>query len=165
MKQQFNKDIPIVAAGGIYNGGDIYQIMKEGASAVQLGTRFVATEECDASEGFKDAFVNAKEEDIQIIKSPVGLPGRTIYNKFLNESEEGKRRPSACKYNCIRTCDPKTTEYCIADALVKAYEGNLDDGFAFSGTNAPRIGKISTVRKVFEELKDGYEQLKEKLGK
>jgi nitronate monooxygenase len=163
VKQQFKKEIPIVAAGGIYSGEDMYRIMNEGASAVQLGTRFVATEECDASAGFKNAFLDAKKEDIQIIKSPVGLPGRTIFNQFLRESGEGKRRPSVCKYNCIRTCDPKTTEYCIADALVQAYRGNLDDGFAFTGSNAGKIGKISTVKKVFEELKEGYEQLKSKL--
>ncbi len=165
MKSQFKKEIPIVAAGGIYNGGDMYSIMNEGASAVQLGTRFIATEECDAADGFKNAFIQAREEDIKIIKSPVGLPGRTIYNQFLMESDAGKRRPSGCRYNCIRTCDPKTTEYCIADALVEAYRGNLDDGFAFSGVNAGRISKITTVKKVFEELREGYERMKEQVEK
>jgi nitronate monooxygenase len=160
MKRKFKKEIPIIAAGGIYSGGDMYQIMNEGASAVQLGTRFVATEECDASDGFKNAFIRAKDEDIQIIKSPVGLPGRTIYNQFLHESNEGKRKPSVCKFNCIRTCDPKTTEYCIADALLQAYRGNLNDGFAFTGSNGAKIGQISTVKKVFEELREGYEKMK-----
>lgn len=163
IKDQFNKDIPIVAAGGIYTGGDIYRIMDQGASAVQLGTRFIATEECDASDGFKNAFIQARKADIQIIKSPVGLPGRSIYNQFLRESSEGKRRPSVCRYNCIRTCDPKTTEYCIAEALVAACRGNLNDGFAFTGSNAGRIRKISTVKKVFDELRDGYERMKLKV--
>ncbi len=163
MKTRFNKEIPIIAAGGLFSGGDMFKIMKEGASAVQLGTRFVATEECDASDGFKNAFINAKDENIQIVKSPVGLPGRTIYNQFLHETDEGKRRPSVCKYNCIRTCDPKTTKYCIADALLSAYRGNLNDGFAFTGSNAARIGKISTVKKIFEELREGYEKMEKSI--
>jgi len=158
IKKQFNKEIPIIAAGGIYSGEDAYHIMNEGASAVQLGTRFIATEECDAADGFKDAIIHARDQDIQIIKSPVGLPGRTIFNGFLQETREGKRKPSGCKYNCIRTCDPKTTEYCIAQALVEAYKGNLKDGFAFTGSNAPRVSQISTVKKVFEELQAEYSQ-------
>ena len=110
MKKQFKAEIPIIAAGGIYSGDDAYRIISKGASAVQLGTRFVATKECDASDEFKNAFIHAREEDIRIIKSPVGLPGRTIFNRFLQESSEGKRKPRKCMYNCIRTCDPKTTE-------------------------------------------------------
>ena len=136
--------------------------MKRGASAVQLGTRFVATEECDASINFKNAFIEAKEEDIQIIKSPVGLPGRTIFNKFLQEASEGKRKPESCKYNCIKSCDSKTTLYCISRALLAAYKGNLDDGFVFTGSNAGRINKISTVKNVFNELINEYRQAKEK---
>jgi nitronate monooxygenase len=159
VKEQSDKEIPIIAAGGIYSGEDMFEIMSKGASAVQLGTRFVATEECDASTEFKRAYIQATEKDIQIIKSPVGLPGRTIFNQFLQESTEGKRRPSVCRYHCIKTCDPKTTEYCIAQALVEAYRGNLKDGFAFTGANAPRISRISTVKKVFEELIEGYERM------
>lgn len=163
IRDQFRKEIPIIAAGGIFGGDDMYRIMEKGASAVQLGTRFVATEECDASPSFKEAFVRSREEDIRIIKSPVGLPGRTIFNRFLGETAEGKRRPESCKYNCIKTCNPKTTEYCIANALVEASHGNLNDGFAFSGTNAPRVDKITTVKQLFEELKEGYRQMKQSL--
>jgi nitronate monooxygenase len=159
VKRQFRKDIPIIAAGGIFSGKDAYQIMNEGATAVQLGTRFVATEECDASDEFKHAFIQAAEEDIQIINSPVGLPGRTIFNRFLKESFEGKRRPSVCKYSCIMTCDPKTTTYCIAEALLQAYKGNLKDGFAFTGSNAGKVSRISTVRKVVEEIQTEYAQI------
>ena len=158
MKKQFNKEIPIIAAGGIYSGEDAYRIMNEGASAVQLGTRFVATEECDASEGFKKTFINARAQDIRIIKSPVGLPGRTIYNRFFQESSEGKRKPVVCKYNCIRTCDTKTTEYCIAEALLEAYKGNMNNGFAFTGSNAPKVSQISTVKEVVEEIQTEYAQ-------
>ncbi len=163
IKKKYNIEIPVIAAGGIYSGKDMFQIMKRGASAVQLGTRFVATEECDASIEFKNAFVEAKEEDIQIIKSPVGLPGRTIFNKFLVETNDGKRRPAVCKYNCIKSCNPKTTLFCIANALVEAFKGNLKDGFVFTGTNAGKIKMITTVQNVFEELKQEYLQAKEKL--
>ena len=158
IKEKFNKEVPVIAAGGIFTGKDILEIMKKGAAAVQMGTRFVATKECDASDEFKNAFVNAKEEDIQIIKSPVGMPGRSIINRFLIEAGEGKRRPAFCKNNCIKSCDPKTTSFCISEALVSAYKGNLEDGFVFVGTNADRIKGISTVREVFEELEDEYRQ-------
>lgn len=88
------------------------------------------------------------------------MPGRTISNKFLDEAYEGKRRPSACKYNCIKSCNPKTTTYCIADALLAAYKGNMENGFAFTGANTGRIGKMSTVKKIFTELKNEYLQAK-----
>jgi len=156
IKDKFNKEIPVIAAGGIFNGKDIVDIMKQGASAVQLGTRFVATEECDASEEFKQAYVDANEEDIQIIKSPVGMPGRSIFNRFLQEANDGQRRPAACKRNCLRSCNPKTTLYCISDALLAAFRGNLKDGFAFVGANAGRIKRISTVKEVFTELQEEY---------
>jgi len=158
IKEKYDRIVPVIAAGGIYTGDDMYRIMKQGASAVQLGTRFVATEECDANIEFKKAFVSAREEDIQIIKSPVGMPGRTIFNKFLLEAEEGKRKPRSCKNNCIRSCDPKTTTYCISEALLSAYRGNLTDGFAFTGSNAWRVDRISTVGNVFNELTTGYDK-------
>ncbi len=151
---EFKVKVPVIAAGGIYTGNDIYKILKQGASAVQMGTRFVATKECDASENFKNAFIEAEEENIKIIKSPVGLPGRTIFNNFLKEAYEGKRRPESCNYRCITSCNPKTTMYCIAKALHSAYTGNLSDGFAFTSVNATLVKKITTVKKVFEELKN-----------
>ncbi len=153
---EFKVKVPVIAAGGIYTGNDIYKILKQGASAVQMGTRFVATKECDASENFKNAFIEAEEENIKIIKSPVGLPGRTIFNNFLKEAYEGKRRPESCNYRCITSCNPKTTMYCIAKALHSAYTGNLSDGFAFTSVNATLVKKITTVKKVFEELKNEY---------
>ncbi|MCD4737409.1 MAG: nitronate monooxygenase [Bacteroidales bacterium] len=162
IREDYNKDIPVIAAGGIYSGEDIFQIMKKGATAVQMGTRFVATEECDASPEFKNAFISAKEDDIRIINSPVGLPGRAIFNQFLNEVSDGKRQPVKCSFNCIKTCDPKTTPYCIADALLAAYRGNLNNGFAFSGSNAAKVNHISTVREVFDDLFQEYNQAKGK---
>lgn len=146
------KKIPVIAAGGIFTGKDIHEILNKGAAAVQMGTRFVATEECDASPEFKNALVKASEEDVHIIKSPVGMPGRALYNNFLLETSEGKKRPSKCKYNCIRSCDPKTTSFCIANALLSAYHGKLEHGFVFTGSNAGRIQKITTVKELFSEL-------------
>ena len=156
IKEKFNKEIPVIAAGGIFTGQDIKAIMKRGASAVQLGTRFAATEECDASDEFKQSIVNATEEDIQIIKSPVGMPGRTIFNRFLKEAADGQRRPAVCKHNCIRSCNSKTTMYCISEALLAAFKGNLKDGFAFVGSNAGRVKSVSTVENIFNELQDEY---------
>ncbi len=160
IKEKYGKDIPLIAAGGIYSGKDIYQIMKQGASAVQLGTRFIATEECDASVEFKNAIIQAGEEDITIIKSPVGMPGRAINNQFLKKAEEGLRRPTFCKYHCIKSCNPKTTTYCIANALQEACQGNLKDGFVFTGTNAGKIHEMSSVPDLFAELISGYRQAK-----
>jgi NAD(P)H-dependent flavin oxidoreductase YrpB (nitropropane dioxygenase family) len=158
IKERYNVDVPVIAAGGIYTGNDVFQIIKKGASAVQLGTRFVATEECDASIEFKNAFIDAGEENIQIIISPVGLPGRSIFNNFLKEAYEGKRKPLSCNYHCIKSCNPKTALYCIAKALHSACKGNLADGFAFTGANAALVKKISTVKQVFEDLKKEYLQ-------
>ena len=160
IKEQYFKTIPVIAAGGIYSGRDIFQIIKKGASAVQMGTRFVATNECDASEEFKQAFINAKEKDIEIIKSPVGMPGRAIMNPFLKKAQNGEKRPTSCAFNCIKSCNPKTTLFCIANALVSAYRGNLQSGFAFSGSNGGRILKISTVQDLFTELVNEYRQAK-----
>ncbi len=162
MKEKYDKSIPVIAAGGIYSGTDMYRIMQLGASAVQLGTRFVATKECDASEEFKNTFIEAKDTDVKIIKSPVGMPGRTINNTFLDEASEGKRRPKGCKHRCMVACDPKTTTFCIAEALLEAYRGNLTDGFAFTGSNAGRIDEISTVRNIFTEITEEYNQAEKK---
>lgn len=158
IKENHQVSIPVIAAGGVYSGEDVFKILEQGASGVQMGTRFVATEECDASKEFKNAFILAEKENIQIIKSPVGLPGRTIFNKFLKEAYEGKRKPLSCNYHCIKSCNPKTTLYCIAKALYSAYKGSLNDGFVFAGSNAALVKKISTVKKVFEDLKKEYLQ-------
>lgn len=158
MKKRYNKDIPVIAAGGIFSGSDMLRFIRQGVSAVQMGTRFVVTEECDASKGFKEKFIDAGELDIQIIKSPVGMPGRTIFNKFLLEAQNGNRRPKICRHHCIKSCDPKTTTYCIAEALLSAYYGKLEDGFAFTGSNVAKVKEITTVRKVFEAIKKEFFQ-------
>jgi len=151
--------IPVVAAGGIYTGEDIRKYLALGASGVQMATRFVATDECDASDEFKQAYLQSEKDDIVIIKSPVGLPGRAIRNNFLTKVESGETKPFSCPYHCIITCDYKRSPYCIASALMQAKKGNLQHGFAFSGSNAYRIKKILPVKDLINELREGYEHL------
>lgn len=163
LERETGKIIPVIAAGGVYTGADICRLQQLGASAVQMATRFVATEECDADEAFKQAYINCKQEDIAIIKSPVGLPGRAIMNRFLVEAKAGRMQPKVCARHCITTCKEILSPYCISSALLAAVHGNLDNGFAFIGANGYRVDKISTVPALMQELADGYrEQMTEK---
>jgi nitronate monooxygenase len=155
-EDKYNQSIPLFAAGGIYTGEDINNIMKLGASGVQMGTRFVTTDECDASSGFKQAFIDADEKDIEIIKSPVGMPGRAIFSNFIQKVRDGKKQPKKCPFKCIKTCDIDKSPYCIIIALVNALKGNFDHGFAFAGSNAFRATKISSVKEIFTSLKREY---------
>jgi len=157
-EEKYNQPIPLIAAGGIYTGEDIKNIMKLGASGVQMGTRFVTTNECDASEGFKLAYINATEKDIEIIKSPVGMPGRAIFSNFIQKVKEGKRQPKKCPFKCIKTCDITKSPYCIINALINALKGNFENGFAFAGSNAFRATKITSVKEVFQALLDEYRE-------
>ncbi len=159
LKEKYGKDIPVIAAGGIYTGADIYEFIEnKGVAAVQIGTRFIATKECDASDEFKNAIVSGGEDDIRIIKSPVGMPGRALTNRFLEEALEGKRKPPKCIYHCIKSCDPETTPFCIANALLAACRGNMSEGFAFTGSNVARIHNITTVSAIFKELDEEFTQ-------
>lgn len=157
LEEQYNKNIPVIAAGGIYSGDDAYKIMKLGARAVQLGTRFVTTEECDASDNFKDEYVQAKEDNIQIIQSPVGMPGRAVQNNFLDRVKQGLKAPKSCPFKCIKSCEVEKSPYCIINALYQAYKGNMKSGYAFAGTNAFRADKINKVKDVFADLRTGFE--------
>jgi len=152
LAQSFDPAIPVIAAGGIFDGKDVAHFLRLGASGVQMGTRFVCTDECDVHENFKKAYINAKKEDLVIIKSPVGLPGRVIKNKFVEEVQKGKTSPTACSFHCLRTCNPKTAPYCIARALTSAAEGDLDAGFVFAGSNAYRCTEIVPVKKLVDEI-------------
>lgn len=151
-EEMYNKKIPVIAAGGIYTGADIYRMMELGASGVQLGTRFVTTEECDASEAFKQQYLDAKEEDIEIIKSPVGMPGRAIGGSFIDQVKEGIKQPKSCPFHCIKTCDISKSPYCIMLALYNAFKGNFKNGYAFAGANAYRAEKIMSVKNTISEL-------------
>ncbi len=149
--------IPVIAGGGIFTGGDIYDIMAKGAAGVQMGTRFVATWECDASLAFKKAFLDAGEEDSMIIKSPVGMPGRALRSKFLEDMEKGLKHPPSCIYHCLKTCDPKTAPYCISLALVNAQRGILDRGFVFAGSKVSQVKDIVSVKTLVEQLQEEYD--------
>lgn len=149
-------NIPVIAAGGVYTGEDIAKMFKLGASGVQLGTRFVTTKECNASEGFKQAYIDAVAEDIVVIESPVGMPGRAIRNQFLDDVAEGKRKPYKCPYHCIRTCDYEKSPYCIFFALIAAQRGKFNRGFAFAGSNAWRATEITTVKELMDSLAEEY---------
>lgn len=148
---KYNKKIPVIAAGGIYSGEDIAESIKNGAAGVQMATRFVATEECDAHENFKLAFVNANEEDIDLIVSPVGLPGRAIRNNFVKSIEIANQKVKKC-YFCLKGCNPATTPYCITDALVASVNGDVENGLVFVGTNGYKVDKIVSVKALMTEL-------------
>ncbi len=159
-EEKYDQAIPLIAAGGIYTGTDIRDIMRLGASGVQMGTIFVTTNECDASAAFKESYINATEKDIQIIKSPVGMPGRAILSNFITKVREGKKQPKKCPFKCIRTCDIEKSPYCIIVALINALKGNFESGYAFAGANAYKASKISSVREVFRSLLKEYRESK-----
>lgn len=156
MGARYGKEIPVIVAGGIYTGEDIKRFMDMGASGVQMGTRFVTTEECDASDVFKQTYIEVKQEDIQIIKSPVGMPGRAIFSKFIQKVKEGQKQPKTCICKCIKTCDISKSPYCIIAALYNAFKGNMDNGYAFAGANAFRATKIVSVKETFRSLLDEF---------
>ncbi len=150
------KNIPVIAAGGISSGEDILRFIELGASGVQMGTMFVTTTECDASETFKNVFVNAKQEDVKIIQSPVGMPGRAIDGEFIQSVEKGDEKPKSCPFHCIKTCDYTKSPYCIVQALYQAAKGNMRKGYAFTGINVHLTQKISSVKEVMNKLKSEF---------
>jgi nitronate monooxygenase len=153
---QCQKKVPVIAAGGIYTGADIHRFLQLGASGVQMATRFITTDECDASIEFKKTFLDLKQEDLVIIKSPVGLLGRAIKNKFITDVSLGKKKPFQCAYHCITTCDYKKSPYCIALALINACRGKLKHGFVFSGSNGYRSTEIVPVKALIHSLLEEY---------
>jgi nitronate monooxygenase len=155
-REEHHVGIPVIAAGGIYCGADIDKFLKLGAAGVQMATRFVATHECDADIRFKQSYLDAREEDLMIIESPVGLPGRAIRNRFLEEVSNGRKKPFKCPYHCILPCNYTESPYCIALALLNAKRGNLQHGFAFAGKNAYRVNEIVSVKELIASLVNEY---------
>lgn len=145
-------DIPVIMAGGVYTRDDMEHYLEMGASGVQVATRFVATYECDASDAYKQAYIDAKKEDIVIVQSPVGMPGRAILNPFMKRAKEGQIPHGKC-HTCISTCNPAKTPYCITDALVNAVKGNIDDALVFCGANAYRADKLVHVKDIMDEFR------------
>ncbi len=152
----YDVKIPVIAAGGVYTGQNIYDMLKLGSSGVQLGTRFVTTTECDASDAFKAVYINAKAGDVEIIRSPVGMPGRAISNSFIEKVKMGYKHPIRCPFKCISTCDISSSPYCIIKALFSAFKGKFDHGYAFAGTNAYLASKIISVKETFQDILEEY---------
>lgn len=150
-EEKYNKNIPVIAAGGIIDGNDIGKILSAGAQGVQMGTRFVATEECDACDSFKEAYINSTKDDICLIKSPVGLPGRAINNNFICKTQKGKIPIKKC-FACLHTCNPGETPYCISEALINSVQGR--EGLVFSGSRANEIKDIISVKELMDKLKN-----------
>ena len=151
-EEKYQKHIPVVTAGGIYTHEDVMHQFELGAEGVQVGTRFVTTEECDAPDAYKQAYINAKKEDIIITQSPVGMPGRAILNPFLQQIKEGVRPAIKSCFQCLEHCDIRTIPYCITQALVNAAEGDENNALLFCGSNAYRAEKIEKVDDVMKEL-------------
>ena len=156
-EEKYGRKIPVVCGGGITTGKEMAEYIKAGASGVQIATRFIATEECDAHENYKQAFINCKKEDIEIVVSPVGMPGRAIRNAFINKLKNGNEKITRC-YNCLKPCNPKSTPYCISKALINAVKGNVDEGLIFTGSNGYKIDKITTVKALMKELTEECEK-------
>lgn len=150
-EEQYNTHIPVVVGGGIYTREDMQRMLSLGADGVQMGTRFVTTYECDAPDAYKMAYINAKKEEIQLVKSPVGMPGRAIWNSFLERTKVSPQAPLVC-HKCIRTCNPATIPYCITDALTAAARGRVEDGLLFCGSNAYKATKLEHVSDILSEF-------------
>lgn len=155
-EEKYQRKIPVVVAGGVFTGEDIAYYMSLGASGVQMATRFIATHECDAHENFKMQYVNRSEDEIELVKSPVGMPGRALVNKLVQTIKKENIRVKKC-YNCLSRdhCDRVTIPYCISTKLIEAVKGDVDNGLLFCGENAHRIKKIVSVKELMEELVQG----------
>ena len=157
-QEKFQKTIPVFVAGGIDSGKKIAEFMKLGASGVQIATPFIATYECDAATEFKDMVINAKAEDIEIVKSPTGFPGRAIVNEFVKKTRErGNIHMQNCLH-CMIPCTPEDTPYCISEALIQSVKGNVNNGLVFVGTQA---AKITGMKHVDELIKEYMEEMEE----
>ncbi len=151
-EKDLNINIPVIAAGGIFDGKDVAEFLKLGAKGVQIATRFVATFECSVANEFKKSYLSAREEDVVIINSPVGMPGRVVRTKFIDRIMRGERMPIECNYQCLKTCDPNTAPYCIANALFSAVVGDLDNAVVFAGSNVSRVDKIVSVKELMDDI-------------
>lgn len=150
-EKKAQREIPVIVAGGIYDRNDMLHALELGAAGVQIATRFVTTYECDAADAYKQAYINAGKEDIVIVKSPVGMPGRAILNPFMERAKAGKIPHGKC-HLCIAACNPAETPYCITEGLLHAVRGNVDEALLFCGANAYRANKLEHVKDIMEEF-------------
>lgn len=151
-EQRYGHAIPVFVAGGVYTGGDIARFAALGAAGAQLATRFIATYECDASQGYKDVLLAAREEDVRIIHSPVGMPGRALATPLVQKLARGLRFPPSHCSACITSCKPSAIPYCITHALIEAVRGNREEGLFFCGANVGRLDRMRHVSELIDEL-------------
>lgn len=150
--EKYGKKIPVVVAGGIYDNKDVERILALGADGVQVASRFVTTEECDADIKYKEAYLNCSKEDIQLVSSPVGMPGRAIRNSFTERVARGEKEKITKCYGCLRKCNPAEIPYCISRALINAVKGDVENGLIFSGAESYRMKSLETVQDVVDSL-------------
>ncbi len=154
-EERYGHPIPVFVAGSVFTGEEMAHYIQNGAAGVQIATRFIATEECDASQGFKDVILEAKNEDIRIIHSPVGMPGRALNTPLVQRMAAGLRIPPRRCSRCITTCDPAHTPYCITAALIAAVRGDRENGLFFCGGNVGRVNRMYTVKELIGEITAG----------
>ncbi len=151
-REKYGRDIPVFVAGGVKDGREMRRYMDQGAAGAQFATRFIATEECDASPGFKQALLDAGQEDVTIVQSPVGMPGRALRSPLIERVEAGAQ-PKITRCNrCLSACDCKTAPYCISKALIAAVDGDWENGLFFCGANAGEVTALSTVKTQMEQI-------------
>jgi NAD(P)H-dependent flavin oxidoreductase YrpB (nitropropane dioxygenase family) len=158
-EKEYNQKIPVFVAGGVQTGADIRKYIQMGAAGAQIGTRFITTNECDAAQEFKEEYLKAKSpDDIVVIQSPVGLPLRVLKTKFVKEIMAGEKKPIACYFKCLHTCDYHKASFCIARALVNAQSGLVDEGVCCSGVNGYLNNEITSVHELIEKIKQEYSE-------
>ncbi|MCD8149794.1 MAG: nitronate monooxygenase [Clostridiales bacterium] len=150
-EEKYGVTMPVFVAGGMFTPEDVRHALELGADGIQAASRFVATEECDACDAFKEAYLHAKPEDAVIIKSPVGMPGRALKNAFIDKMNANPGKVTYC-FNCMKGCNPATAPYCISLALINAVVGNLDEGVIFCGSRVGEINEMTTVPELIKEL-------------
>lgn len=156
-EKEYGKKIPLFVAGGVQTGADIRRYVEMGASGAQIGTRFITTHECDATDEFKEQYLNTKsKEDIIVIKSPVGLPLRVLKTPFIEKVLRGERKPKNCYYKCLHTCNYQEVSFCIANALINAQKGHVNEGICCSGINSYKNNEIVSVHDLIEQIKKEY---------
>ena len=158
-EEQFGRAIPLFCAGGVATGAEMARCTRLGAAGAQLATRFIATEECDASQGYKDVILAAQPRDLRIIHSPVGMPGRAVNSPLVQRLAAGLRQPPAHCSGCIKSCRPAETPFCITHALIEAVKGNWEEGLFFSGGRVDLADRMRTVPDLIDELMKDWRAL------
>jgi len=153
-EDKYDHEIPVIATGGIYSGMDVGRHLDYGASGVQIGSRFILTEECDVSPNYKAAHMSARERDIDLILSPLGLPVRVVKNEFYWKLQRGEVMDFNCGYHCLSACKANKANFCIAEALISARKGDMENGLVLCSTITPRSNRIYSVKELMTELVD-----------